>query len=107
MAKTATTVTTVRRVLQAILVKTVMMETSDRRAIKAIRVRKAMKVIKVIKVLTASLHPIKALLSHWHSLQQPLRRIQRRRRQPPAGRLGRWDPLETTELLAPFLVKWV
>jgi hypothetical protein len=88
-------------------VQTARTETSDRRAIKAIRVRKAMKVIKVTKVLTASLHPIKALLSHWHSLQQPLRRIQRRRRQPPAGRLGQGDPLETTELLAPFLVQRV
>ena len=107
MAKTATTVTTVRRVLQAILVKTVMMETSDRRAIKAIRVRKATTVTKVTKVLTASLHPITALLSHWHSLQQPLRRIQRRRRQPPVGRLGQGDPLETTELLARFLVQRV
>ena len=100
----ATTATTVRRVLQAFLVQTVktaMMETSDRRAIKAIRVIKA---TKVTKVLTASLHPIKALLSHWHSLQQPLRRIQRRRRQPLADRLGRKDLLDQLELQAQSLV---
>ena len=102
--------TTVRRVLQAILVqtvKTVRMETSDRRAIKAIRARKATKVTKVTKVLTASLHPIKALLSHWHSLQQPLRRIQRRRRQPLADGLGRKDLLDQLELQAQSLVLWV
>ena len=91
----------------AILVQTVQTartETSDRRAIKAIRARKATTVTKVTKVLTASLHPIKALLSRWHSLQQPLRRIQRRRRRRPADRLERKDLLEQLELQARSLV---